>query len=355
MRMLYGSTINIYLKKMNTTLTASDLLALIEHNCFSGAGLAEASMLEGEERRAYRLQQVERLLAEKHGYTPLAMYLSDMFWTADEGRKPIRADNPLTTQEGLLSLTDEQRRRLALTEEVAALCHDLSLHYAFDLEEALGIGGDFWVTNDELVVWLSATPYVHVAIHTAYIMKRIAIAQFEADNYMPAQDGLAELFSSEHHELVDRPDNTHMPPRDYVKAILDELLSIERHWQEGRRRQLKPDLVKLHDEIYGVVPLQFDDGVLQAAEALYDYMDTELQGRLVMDDYDPEVSWSKQPESVRRTTAEVLGRFADKVREVRAKYLAKGWVDDDSLAFNYLMAHAQRCGHGWWREEDEAL
>ena len=29
--------------------------------------------------------------------------------------------------------------------------------------------------------------------------------------------------------------------------------------------------------------------------------------------------------------------------------------EDDSLAFSYLMDHAQRCGHGYWREEDEAL
>jgi hypothetical protein len=53
--------------------------------------------------------------------------------------------------------------------------------------------------------------------------------------------------------------------------------------------------------------------------------------------------------------AEVLGRFAEKVREVRSEYLAEGWVTDDSLAFSYLMSHAERCGHGWWREEDDAL
>ena len=66
-------------------------------------------------------------------------------------------------------------------------------------------------------------------------------------------------------------------------------------------------------------------------------------------------SWSDQPESVRRTWADVMGRFAEKVREVRSKYLAGGWVTDDSLSFNYLMAHAQMCGQGWWREEDDAL
>jgi hypothetical protein len=47
--------------------------------------------------------------------------------------------------------------------------------------------------------------------------------------------------------------------------------------------------------------------------------------------------------------------FAQKVREVRSKYLAEGWVADDSLEFAYLMAHAQNCGYGIWREEDNAL
>jgi hypothetical protein len=93
---------------------------------------------------------------------------------------------------------------------------------------------------------------------------------------------LAELYSAEYHELVNRPSVTKIPPRAYIKILLDELLRIERHWQRGRRLKLRPDLVMLHDEIYGVVPHQFDKGVLQAAQALYDYMDTELQGRLVL-------------------------------------------------------------------------
>lgn len=112
----------------------------------------------------------------------------------------------------------------------------------------------------------------------------------------------------------------------------------------------------LHDEIYGVVPSHFDKGVLNAAQALYDYMDKEVCGRLVLKDYNYNASsWNDQPESVKRTTKEVLGRFAAKVRDVRAEYLAKGWVADNSLEFSYLMAHAERCGYGRWREEDEAL
>ena len=240
--------------------------------------------------------------------------------------------------------------------EIAGLCHDLGLHFTFDLKEAFGFKNFFWVSNKQLVEWLSTTEYERIAMHVAYTLKKHATSVYAYGHYQPAQDAMAELYSFEYHELIREPDYTKIPPRDYVKTILDELQFIERHWQRGRRLKLRPDLVMLHDEIYGVVPRQFDKWVLKAAQALYDYMDTELCGRLVLKDYDYNaVSWDEQPESVRRITAEVLNKFAEKVREVRAQYLAKGWIDDHSLEFNYLMSHAQRCGHGWWREEDDAL
>lgn len=333
--------------------TARETLAQIEKDFFKGAGLDKASRLEGDERREYRLAQVERLLTEKHGYASLAMYLSDEFWTADEGRKQPKNPNPLMTLTDQQTLTEKEMSRLRLILEVAGLCHDLSLHFTFDLKESFGIREkDFWVSNKQLVEWLTTTEYEQIAMHTAYTMKKFAIGVYECGHYLPAQDELAELFSTKYKCRVGRPDNTKIPPRDYVSIIVDSLLAIERHWQRGRRLKLRPDLVILHDEIYGVVPRQFDKGVLKAAQELYDYMDTELYGRFVTKDFKP---WDEQPESFKQAVSEMLSRFADKVREVRSKYLAKGWVEDDSLEFGYLMEHAQRCGHGWWREEDDAL
>jgi len=341
---------------LNMEKRAIEMLAQIEKDFFKGAGLAKASKVEGDERMAFVLSQVERLLTEKHGSSPLAMWLSDRFWTADEGRMPINEANPLLSLMEQQTLTNKEMERLRLILKIAGLCHDLSLHYTFDLKEAFGVKNDWWVSNKQLVEWLSTTEYERIAMHTAYIMKKFAIGVYEGLHYQPAQDELAELFSLEYHELVRDPERTDIPPRGYVKTIIDELLRIERHWQRGRRLKLRPDLVKLHDEIYGVVANRFDKGVLQAAQALYDYMDKELCGRLVLKEYNYNASsWNEQPETVKRTWAEVLGRFAEKVREVRSAYLAEGWVTDDSLAFSYLMAHAQLCGQGWWREEDDAL
>ena len=339
---------------MEQKKTAREELAYIERRLFKGAGLAKASQLNGEERRAYRLAQVERLLTEKHGMLPLAVHLSDWFWTADEGRVQNDEDpSPLLSLVEQQTLTEKEMGRLRLILEIAGLCHDLSLHFTFDLKEAFGIRkNDFWVSNKQLVEWLTTTEYEHVAMYTAYIMKKHAIGAYVGLHYLPAQDELAELYSEKHQHRLGAPQRTEIPARDYVSTILDSLLAIERHWQRGRRLKLRPDLVILHDEIYGIVPRQFNKGVLKAAQELYDYMDTELYGRFVTKDDKP---WDEQPESFKQEVSEMLGCFADKVREVRSKYLAKGWVEDDSLEFGYLMEHAQRCGQGLWREEDDAL
>ena len=320
--------------------TAKEVLAQIERRYFKGAGLAKASTLEGDERRTYVLAQAERLLTTEHGSSPLAMWLSDEFWTADEGRKPMFEDNPLLSLKEQQTLTDKEMARLRMILEIAGLCHDLSLHFLFDLKEAFGIKNIFWVSNKQLVKWLSTTEYERIAMHTAYTLRKHAIDVYVYGHYQPAQDAMAELFSSEYGELVRDPQRTKIPPRDYVKTIVDAILQIERHWQRGRRLKLRPDLVMLHDEIYGVVPLRFDKGVLAAAQALYDYMDREVYGRMTGDN---------------PFAPEVMKRFAEKVREVRSEYLAKGWIADNSLEFAYLMAHAQNCGYGIWREEDDAL
>ena len=350
---------------MAKTKTAREELAWIERTFFKGAGLAKAIQTEGDERRAYRLAQVERLLSDMRIGGPLAVHLSDEFWTADEGRRPMPWEdtpaipepgyltNPLLSVEGQQTLTDREMGRLRLILEIAGLCHDLSLHFTFDLKEAFGIRkNDFWVSNKQLVEWLTTTGYEHVAMHTAYIMKKHAIDVYELGHYLPAQDELAELYSEKHRQRLGYPNTTEIPPRDYASTIIDSLVQIERHWQRGRRLKLSPDLVILHDEIYGVVPHQFDKGVLAAAQELFDYMDRELYGRFVTKDFKP---WDEQPESYRQFVSEALGRFADKVREVRSKYLGKGWIADGSLAFAYLMEHAQQCGRGFWREEDNAL
>ena len=100
---------------MTQTRTVSEWLTKIEKKFFSGEGLAEASMLKGDECRTYVLAQVERLLSTGDKHTPEAMCLSDMFWTADEGRLPIRRESSeLLSKSAQSLLTADERRRLQL-------------------------------------------------------------------------------------------------------------------------------------------------------------------------------------------------------------------------------------------------
>lgn len=330
---------------------------MIEKTFFKRVGLRRACSLKGEARREYMLAQVDRLLADRRAGCPMAMHLSDRFWTADEGREQSPDPNPLLTPEGQQTLTDKEMERLRLIVEIAGLCHDLTLYYKFNTKDAFGIRkNDLWVSNKGLVEWLTTTEYEHVAMYTAYTMRRFAIDVYAYAHYLPAQDHLAEIFSSEYGALVREPDNTPIPSRAYVDIILNALREIERHERRGKRLKLRSDLLKLHDEIYGVIPRRFDKDVLQAAQALFDYMDEHIYGRLSMIDrrYN-NPSWDDLPDEGKRAAFEVLNQFAAKLREVREEYLAEGWIEDESLEFYYLIDHAQRCGYGFWRDEDETL
>ncbi len=320
---------------MKQTMTASERLAKIENFFFKGQGLSRACKLSGEERKSYVFAQVERLLATEHGSSPLAVWLSEQFWTADAGREMMYENDPLFSKEGKKSLTDKETARLELILGIAGLCHDIGLYQQFDLKQVLGFRNKWWVSNKRLVEWLKTTEYEHMAMCVAYIMRKQAIDVFFDTYYMPAQDEMAEIFSSEFHELLRNPNDTKIPPRAYVDILLETMFQIERHWQRGRRRKLSPEVVILHDEIYGLIPLQFSSFVLQAAQTLYDYMNNEMFGLGV-----------SKPR---------MNSFADKVREVRTEFLAEGWITDDSLSFGYLMAHAERCCQGHWHKEDFVL
>ena len=330
----------------------SAYLAQIEKDYFSGVDLLAASWLSDDDRRAFRLAQVDRLLQETMMDEPLAKHLSDRFWTGDEGRVPIDEENPLWSEDAVASLSEDERLRMHLIMEVAGLCHDLSLHYPFDMKEAFGIRNDLWVTNKQLTEWLTHTPYEQVAMHTAYLLKKQAIGTYDAMGYLPAQDEMAELYSEDYHCLVGMPETTDMPPRAYIQEIIRALQRIERHWQRGRRRKIHPEMVILHDEICGCVPSRFYPHVLRAAQSFFNYMDKEVYGKMVAEEF---CSTKRQKAVVKRRHTMVMNRFVERMQLTRQIYLHNHMFEDYSLAYNYLMAHAQRCGNGCWRKEEDAL
>lgn len=330
----------------------SAYLAQIEKDYFCGVDLLAASQLSDDARRAFRLEQVDRLLKEKFEDVTLAKRLSDLFWTGEEGRASLVDDHPLWSADSGETLSEEERLRLQLIMEVAGLCRDLSMHYPFDLTEAFGIRNDLWVTNQQLTERLTHTAYEQVAMHTAYLMKKYAISTFGDRGYLPAQDEMAELYSTDYHCLVGMPETTEMPPHAYTQEILQALQRIERHWRRGRRRKIHSEVVILHDEICGCVPSRFYPHVLRAAQSFFNYMDKEVYGKLVAKD---SPSRNDQTKALTRRQKMVMERFAEKIRDMRFSRLFNEKLEDYSLAYNYLMAHAQRCGNGCWRKEEDAL
>jgi hypothetical protein len=319
---------------MTKTETASEALARIEKRFFKGAGLKKACLKKGEERREYVLAQTERLLNDVQGCELMATCLSDQFWTADDDRMPIRADMPLLTEEGLSELSKDESLKARLVKDVAGLCHDLVLHFDFDLKEYLGVRNDWRINNKRLVEWLTSTEYEQIAVHTSYILRKHAINGYADRHYLPAQDAMATLYA-EGLGRIGVPGNPQEQPREYVKITLDEMLRIERHWRQGHKRRLEPEVVILHDEMYGFVPRQFSSGVLAAAQELYDWMDSELMGK--------------------GATDENIDRFVDKLSELRQKHFGKGWIKDFSLEFNYLLSHGESCAEGYWQKGGKAL
>lgn len=333
---------------------ARERLAQIRNRYFKGISLTEVALLKTEDEiRAFALSQVDRLLTEKQGGILMAIRLSDEFWTTDKGRIESHPNDPLMDKQAGEDLTFEEAKFSLLIIYISTLCHDLGCHYAFKLKETLGFGGDFWTSNKKLVEWLKTTPYEHIAMHTAYILKRHAIKIYSNMLYQPAQDEVAVIFSEEYNTLIRHPEVTTVPPRAYVKAVLDSLIGINRHLRRGRLQNLNPEVVRLHDDIFGCVPRHYDKRVLEAAQVLYDYIVKEVRGRLYYDG--PFAMWDEMPQSYRDTYNDVMGRCALKVREVRDLYLGEGWLEERSLAFGYVMAQAEYIGCYMTSEKEGAL
>ena len=335
---------------------ARERLAQLENKYFQGISLTETALMKTEEeRRPFVLAQVERLLNTGRSYCPLAMALSDEFWTSDEGRVDIWSEDPLNGDDVLEVLTHEEILCTALILDIAGLCHDLVFHFVFDPEEAFGIPGEFGVLNKELVEWLSTTPHDRIAMYTAFALKRDANDKYCEIGYLTAQDATAEILAKGSCALILRPEDMEdfgvkMLPRTYVKTILDTLLRIERHWERGQRLKLNPEVVMLHDDIYGFVPPRFNTQVIRAAQLLYDYMDKEVRGRLRAKG--KVGSWGDMPESFRNNFDNVSEKVHQKVREVRDQYLGQGWLEDNSLAFSYVLGQAEFIGGYMTSEED---
>lgn len=334
---------------MTQKTTAGERLAQIETRYFNDIAWDEVRKLNHVEFVEFLLSNVERLLKETtDGHTSQSQSLVAEYFADDTLIE--QANLPLESHsDGPIKLTPDQYRQLVI-KFIACTCRQMNDHTLSDGRGGIAFEGPFRASHKAFANWLCKMPYEHVAMHVAYIMKKTENRRYSDMFYQPAQDATADIFSAENCQLIGEPEKSKMSPRDYVECILDELLRIERHWERGRRLKLDPEVVILHDCIFGCVPRCFDKKVLEAAKVLHDYMDKEVRGRLrTKEKY---VLISEIPESLRRKFNDLMAKVRQKVREVRDQYLGKGWLGDFSLASGYVLAQAEHISGFMTVEED---
>lgn len=250
--------------------------------------------------------------------------------------------------------TIEEEHRY-LCRAIDKFCQSLWDLQEFDQEYYLGFSGEFSIENTGLVTWLSTTQYKRVAMFVSYIMKKEATEMLERLRYRPAQDYLAELWSEKSKKALFRPHHETMPAEEYIETILNALTQVKEHIEDGHRIGLRYlDEIILHDELYGGMMDCFIPETMAIAHEIFVFISENAI--VEKSEYNFEaLSWFEQPESLRQEFDRVHELCAEKFREIGKKYYPDGRLNEGSLAFSYLMAHAEDAMWGNWREEDDAL
>lgn len=340
---------------MAKELTAKYMFDLIKKDFFEGVNVKAVAKMTEDEQQEFMLQQIDRLLDEKAEVNVgnganAAGWLADQFWIAEDEERVMRADNPLFDPEEREKMSEDKRTLCAFYITLSGLCCDLYNHKEFD-PMVLGITGhdsDFMVSNKAFVKWLESTPYVHIAMHIAYTMKKSATELMMQSGYQAAQDYLAQLYSNEL-GLITKPEMENVEPRDYIHFILTELKKIDKHIEEGFRKGLTTEEIFIYDAMNGGFVDHYEPSVIPFAKEL---------NRYLCNHYDRQ-SWAmrlknrpmnKQPLPMQRQMKMLVNGFIKKVCDVRDNNFGKGWMADDSLSMGYLTSHAQMKANGLFDE-----
>lgn len=325
------------------TITTQGLFQLIKQSLFPDINVEAVLDMTQEEQNTFLLEQLERLFSGTWIQRDAPLWLSDLFWTAAEGRK-VSPDhyNPFLDPVARMQMTDEERLLCSFYVTLAGLCHDLALHYPFD-PLLLGIENaneDFLYSNEPLRGWFEITPFVHVAAHMAWIMRN-ATLRVVTDYYQPAQDYLAEIRLPELGIL--NPNDLkkgRITPQDFSQAVLKRLKTLDDHVQEGARLGYCDEEIILHDELVGRVTDYYVEWMPDLVHELYHTLQKNYE-ELDFSDLNPDLPLRKQPLSVSKKVEQLTRIFINKVREWREKHELRGWFEDDSLEFGYLIDHVQ--------------
>ena len=247
-----------------------------------------------------------------------------------------------------------------LTDDIKLFCADnpnadgakledtLGGTQAFDLS-LLGLEGEFSVKNEMLVDFILNGKYEVISVYVAHILRKVGVRHLASIYYQPAQDYIAELCGKGSYKHLSAPTSNKLPRREYCETIVEALLAVEKHLDEGREMDLHTEVIYLHDEIFGRFMDRFDAGVLKAAYAFFAILDDNVAFQAK--DYNEYLSFDDQSPAYYASLEDSMNYFYQEVDYIRDTYLAEGWLQEGTLPMFYLQTHAERRLTGEWFPE----
>ena len=328
---------------MKNIQTTEEMFQVIKEYLFPDVDVKQVVTMTEEAQQTFLLEHLNRLFSPENIKRIPAWY-SDLFWTADEGRRPMSGQedwlNPLIDPAARMQMTPDEQLLCSFYVTLAGLCHDLYLHFPFD-PMLLGIetDEDFVYSNQPLVKWVEQTPYRNIAAEIAATMLKVTLNTV-TDYYQPAQDYLSEIRSKDFGTV--RINSLHygeVSSEEFTQAVMQALKTLEDHLNRGYEMGLCTEEIILHDEMVGKLRPGFVEWLPELVHELYQTLQEEYK-KLDLSDFDASKPFHKQKGSVRRALAAYEETIIDKIHELQEKHELEGWFEDDSLAFSYLMEHA---------------
>lgn len=278
-------------------MTVKEYLTWLKNTFFGGENIEEVISMNDDVQREHMLAHIDALLGDTDGK---AKKFVDEFWANGD----MQTVNPLLNVAERANMTDDEQIVCAYYVSTASLCRALYANEQFDpIELGVNAPDEFFVDNEPLTRFVLTTKHTNIALHIAHTMRLQAVSLMEEVDYQPAQDMLARMESAS--------------AKDIVKA----LTSIDKHLLDGRAKGMDDEDIILHDEICGEFMTTFRPKVVKAAHQIAMFMSKKM----------PYMQSQK-----------ALDEFEGVLDIVRENILGDDYLEEDSLAMDYLLAHAER-------------
>lgn len=257
---------------MKKKITAAYMHKLLKESLFSEVDLTRIPEMSDEERRAFNVQQLDRIIGMRSHADALGWFIGQFIH--DEGER--RDDNPLYEEEGT-PLVDWYL-------ELVHLGYEIYEHIPFDLDLLVpGLAqdkndpeNDFTLDNAPLCDWLTTTPYHFLAMLVGRIMLEVEYSKVVGYNDAE-QDYYAEHCSTDNFYTND-PEEA----RQAIQMLLDGLKEIRSHREQGRQLGLNNEQRRVVDLLWSWVPHDYPEDYVAAAKEMVEAAEREMPGKTVI-------------------------------------------------------------------------